>query len=179
MKAGEEAWRVEGGGCPGMRLTRKGSRKSGKPKPRSSLVSWAGFFFFPFFLKLISERGQRNNDEKEALIGCFLHTPYWDGALNPGVCPDREPSRDLLVHRSPLPGGATPAGLGSFLVPVSKACGREGDSSALPLRAAPCSGRSVNSGPAWVWGHASSSGQLCNPVSPPSPPPPSPRRGDR
>lgn len=46
VKVGEEAWRAEGGGCPGMKLTRKGSRKAGKPKPRPSLFSWAFFFFF-------------------------------------------------------------------------------------------------------------------------------------
>ncbi|KAK1328687.1 hypothetical protein QTO34_012262 [Cnephaeus nilssonii] len=32
------------------------------------------------------ERYRNINDERESLIGCLLHAPYWDRARNPGMC---------------------------------------------------------------------------------------------
>nr|KAF6392551.1 hypothetical protein mPipKuh1_007752 [Pipistrellus kuhlii] len=88
---------------------------------------------------LISERWRgryRNiNEERDSLAGYLLPAPLsHSGAHNPGMCPDQEPNRDLLVHRSTLNRGARLAGPYlsiTYLLPL------EGSLRLLPARDSP------------------------------------------
>ncbi|ELK29822.1 Protein ENL [Myotis davidii] len=40
--------------------------------------------------------------EREPLICCLLHAPYWESSRQLGMCPDQGLNHDLLVHRSTL-----------------------------------------------------------------------------
>ena len=48
-------------------------------------------FFKKDFTYLFLERGEgRKRGRETSMCGCLSHTPYWDLACNPGMCPDLE-----------------------------------------------------------------------------------------
>ena len=48
-------------------------------------------YFSKDFIYLFLERGEeRKRGRETSVCGCLLHTPYWDLACHPGMCPDWE-----------------------------------------------------------------------------------------
>lgn len=55
----------------------------GSPAPPQG--GWAGWAWVGMRARSVSGCGDRNtHDERELLVSCLLHSPYWDGARRPG-----------------------------------------------------------------------------------------------
>nr|KAF6302544.1 hypothetical protein mPipKuh1_009299 [Pipistrellus kuhlii] len=91
-------------------LDRNRTRDLAVPKPTLYPLSQTGFGVFLFFKYILIDTREKGRERETSMMrenhrtAVFCtHIPHTgDLARNPGMCPDQESNRDLLVHRLTL-----------------------------------------------------------------------------